>query len=75
MTVRLVYPFRDQHEQPTTSYQLVTIDDSNVAHDRTKPMLGRVQSVVLVDSDAGAIMIIDPDQRAGPQSSLFGVDD
>ena len=74
-TIRRLDPQGDQREQPTTIYQLVRIDSSNFADDRTAPVLGRSRAVLLVETDAGAVMIIDPAQNAGPQGGLFGVDD
>ena len=63
------------HEAPQETYELIRIDDQNLEHRLTTPILGKQQSVLLVETDAGAVMIVDPAQTNGSQGGLVGVDD
>ena len=63
------------HETPQETYELIRIDDQNLEHRLAKPILAKQQSVLLVETDAGAVMIIDPAQTNGPQGGLVGVND
>ena len=74
-TVREGSPEPAPHETPQETYELIRIDDQNVERRLTAPILGKQQSVLLVETYAGAVMIIDPAQTSGSQGGLIGVDD